>query len=901
MQPGRWHIIDQLFHLALEQQPDRRTEFLAEACSGDEVLRGEIEELISSHEQAASFIEKPASDLAAELFAKDAVGLSIGQPVGPYKIVSILGIGGMGEVYLARDTRLGRQVALKLLPPQFTIDPQRVRRFEQEARAASALNHPNIVTIHEIGRIESLQFIVTEFVDGQTLRQRMTAARVSPPEALDMAIQVAGALEAAHAAGIVHRDIKPENIMLRTDGYVKVLDFGLAKLTERPAGDVDTEAETRAHIKTDPGMVMGTVQYMSPEQTRGRDVDARTDLWSLGVVLYEMVSGRVPFAGETPSHVVVSILENEPPLLPQPPGELPSELERIVIKSLRKNKEERYQSAKDLALDLKSLKQELEVDARLKRSRDPEKLVASQLPGSSTVARPTAPKVIAPGTQPLHAVSSAEYLVNEVSRHKRGVAITAVLLLMTIMAGSYFYLGRKATIHSIAVLPFTNAGNNPDMEYLSDGLSESLTNNLSPVPGLTVIARYSSFKYKGKEVAPQEVGKNLGVDAIITGRLAQIGDNYQFNVELVDARDRRQIWGKQYNGKSSDWLLVQSELTREITRELRLRLTKAEEQQLIQVRAVNPQAYDLYLKGRALWVKGGDENQKKAIEYYQQAIAVDPAYALVYAELAGSYSALITNDVVPQKEFGPKAEAAALKAVELDDNLAEAHLAVAGRKIDAWDWAAAEREIKRALELNPNLVPAHRLYGIYFGTHRRREEAVAEINRANELDPLSISARWGRVTTLAIFRQNAEALDLAKKILELDKSNPGAHERVGTLYTRVGQYREAIAAYQEAIRLGKNNAGTQILLGAAYAHLGERDKAREILERYESGKEYVSPVTLAMVYVALGERDQAFAALEKAYAAHDQNLIWLRGEWEFDVLHDDPRFQDLARRIGLYS
>jgi serine/threonine-protein kinase len=344
---------------------------------------------------------------------------------------------------------------------------------------------------------------------------------------------------------------------------------------------------------------------------------------------------------------------------------------------------------------------------------------------------------------------------------------------------------------------------------------------------------------------------------------------------------------------------MQSEMTQEITRELRLRLTDAEQQQLTQVRAVNPQAYDLYLKGRALWVKGGDENTKKAIEYYQQAIAVDPGYALAYAELAGSYSALITNDVLPQKEFGPKAEAAALKAVELDENLAEAHLAVAGRKMDAWDWAAAEREIKRAIELNPNLVAAHRLYGIYFGTHRRREEAVAEINRANELDPLSIPSRWGRVTQLAIFRQNAEALDLAKKILELDKSNPGAYERVGTLSVRVGQYREAIAAYQEVIKLGKNNAGTQILLAAAYAHMGERDKARELIERYESGKEYLSPVTLATVHVALGERDQAFALLEKAYAARDQTLIWLRGEWEFDVLHDDPRFQDLARRVGL--
>jgi serine/threonine-protein kinase len=899
MQPERWQLIDELFHLALEQQPARRPKFLAEACLGDEVLRGEIETLISSHEQAQSFIEKPAFDLAAEMLAREAVGLNIGQLVGPYKIISVLGTGGMGEVYLAQDTRLGRQVALKTLPHQFTIDAQRVNRFEQEARAASALNHPNIITIHEIGRINSTQYIVTEFVDGQTLRERMTAGAIPAAEALDMAIQVAGALEAAHTAGIVHRDIKPENIMLRADGYVKVLDFGLAKLTERPAGAVDMEAATRAHVKTDPGMVMGTVQYMSPEQARGREVDERTDLWSLGVVLYEMLSGSVPFAGETPSHVVVSILENEPPLLPQAPGELPSELELIVTRALQKNKKERYQTARELAQDLRGLKQELEVEARLQRSSEPDKFKAKPSPARLAVARTTAVKVNAPGTQPLHPASSAEYVVNEVKRHKLGVALVAALLLITLTAGSYVYFGRKTTIRSIAVLPFNNASNNADMEYLSDGLAESLTNNLSPIPGLTVIARSSSFKYKGKEVDPQEVAKSLGVDAIITARVAQLGTNFLINVELVDARNGKQVWGKQYTRNSSDLPSMQYEMTQEITRELRLRLTNAEQQQLSQARSVNPQAFDLYLKGRALWREGGDENLKKAIEYYQQAIAVDPGYALVYADLSNSYINLITNDVLPQKEFFPKGETAALKAVELDDNLAEAHLALANVKINAWDWATAEREIKRALELNPNLVAAHSLYGQYHRNHGRLMEAVAEINRARELDPLTMSDLRARALVLIIFRQNAEALELQKKIVEQNKDRPGPHESLGGLYIRVGQYREAIAEYQEAIRLGKDNAGMQMALAAAYAHLGERDKAREILARYES--EDISPVTLATVYVALGERDQTFAALEKAYAAHDQTLIWLRGEWEFDVLHDDPRFKDLVHRIGLDS
>jgi serine/threonine-protein kinase len=893
MDHERWQQVDQLFHSALEREAGERAAFLAQACTGDEALRREVESLVESHEQPDSFIESPAADLAAELLAGTGEVLAAGEAVGPYKIVSLLGEGGMGEVYLAQDERLGRQVALKLLPAQFTLDADRVRRFEQEARAASALNHPNIVTIHEIGNSNSQHFITTEFIDGETLRQHLARKQLNLEEVLDIATQIASALAAAHAAGIVHRDIKPENVMLRRDGIVKVLDFGLAKLASEEVAAVSTHRATPATVNTNPGMVLGTVQYMSPEQARGKDVDARTDIWSLGVVLYEMVAGRVPFKGETQSHALVSLMELEPVPLTRyakvPPG-----LERIVTKALRKTRDERYQTANNLARDLKSLKQELEIDARLKQPFERERFVAaekfdSDAPTVSIKARPT---------------SGVEYLVSKIGRHKRLALPLAVLAVLAAVTAGYFVYSRRAavttasSIRSVAVLPFTNASNNADMEYLADGLAESLTNNLSPIPGLTVIARSSSFKYKGKEVDPQEVAKRLGVDAIITARVAQLGNNFLVNVELVDARNGKQVWGKQFTRNSSDLLAMQSEMTQEITRELRLRLTNAEQQQLTQVRAVNPQAFDLYLKGRALWVKGGDENTKKAIEYYQQAITVDPGYALVYAALADSYSGLITNDVLPQKEFGPKADAAAVKAVELDDSLAEAHLAVAGRKIDAWDWATAEREIKRALELNPNLVAAHRLYSQYHANHRRLEESVAELERARYLDPLSMSDSDVRLITLTMYRQNAEALDLAKKILELNKSHPGAHERLGTLYVRVGQYREAIAEYQETIKLGKDNAGTQILLAAAYAHMGERVKAREILERYESEKD-LSPVTLAMVYVALGERDKTFAALEKAYAAHDQTLIWLRGEWEFDVLHDDPRFQDLARRIGL--
>lgn len=891
MTPERWQQIDQLFHAALVYEPAQRPVFLASACGDDEPLRVEVESLLSFHDGANSFIETPAGDVAAELLESHNSKFQPGHKFDNYRIIRPLAEGGMGEVYLAEDLRLGRQVALKRLPAHFTLDAERVRRLGQEARAASALNHPNIVTIYEVGHSDSQHFIATEFIVGQTLRKHMSDSPMKLDEVLDISIQIVSALETAHAAGIVHRDIKPENLMIRPDGYVKVLDFGLAKLVQKDRQPFIGLEDAETRHQTAKGMILGTVNYMSPEQAKGERVDERTDVFSFGAVAYEMVAGKAPFAADSMSETLANLIKAEPQ-----PLSAPDRLRRIIEKALRKTKAERYQTMSELLKDLKDLRANL---------------TAEESAGRPPLVNGETATVLMQATNPDLERRTAETqysLSQSIARNKPVVAFALVAVILGAAAlGYYFVRSRRgastvvdsaASIRSIAVMPFTNATGNPDAEYLSDGVSESLINNLSQLPGIKVSARNSSFKYKGKDADPQEVAQALGVEAIMTGRIAQRGDDLLISVELVDARDKTHVWGEQYNRKAADLLAVQSEISNEIARKLRLRLTNAEQQQLTQVRAVNPEAFDLYLKGRALWVKGGDENAKKAIEYYQQAITVDPGYALVYAQLADLYSGLITNDVVPQKEFGPKAEAAALKAVELDDNLAEAHLALAGRKIDGWDWAAAEREIKRALELNPNLVPAHNLYGVYHMIHGRRVEAVAEMSRVRELDPLSMSASQARVNVLSIFRQNAEALELQKKVVELDKSHPGPHERLGTLYVRVGQYREAIAEYQETIKLGKVNAGTQILLAGAYAHMGERDKAREILERYE-GKEDVSPATLAMVYVALGERDKTFAALEKAYAEHDQRLIWLRGEWEFDVLHDDPRFVNLARRIGL--
>ena len=619
MTPERWRHIDELFHSALAREPSRRSAFLAQACSGDEPLLREVESLISFHDQSDSFIETPASDVAAELLARRSTELEVGQQIAYYKILSSLGAGGMGEVYLAEDTRLGRRIALKLLPAQFTTNAERVYRFEQEARAASALNHPNIVTIHEIGRADSTHFIATEFIDGETLREHSGDRALKLNEALDIAAQVASALEAAHAAGIVHRDIKPENVMLRRDRIVKVLDFGLAKLALPQVLAVDSEAQTRSKTKTNPGLVMGTVQYMSPEQARGQEVDARTDIWSLGVMFYEMVTGRAPFQGETPSHMIVSILESEPPPLAID-VEAPVELERIVTKALRKDMNDRYQTASELAIDLTNLRHELEVEARMKRPPHPHTgdgiITAKSDSGSAAGAVATTGDVATP-----RSTSSAEYLVSEIKRHKRA-AVLAATVVVAVAAVTYLFYpkGGGEVIDSVAVLPFVNATADPNTEYLSDGISDSVINSLSRLPNLKVISLNRALRYKGQQVDAQAVGRELNVRAVLIGRLTQQGDGLAISTELVDVRDNRRLWGEQYSRKLSGILVVQEEIARKISEGLRLRLTGEEKKQLAKQYTENTEAYLLYNLGRQNFNKYTKEAFEKSIEYYEQAI-----------------------------------------------------------------------------------------------------------------------------------------------------------------------------------------------------------------------------------------------------------------------------------------
>ena len=930
MQPERWEQINQLFHSALERDSSERAAFLSQACAGDDSLREEVESLIESHERPGSFIERPAGDIAADLFAESESQLTTGQSVGHYKILSLLGEGGMGEVYLAQDTRLGRQVALKRLPAQFTLDPERVRRFEQEARAASALNHPNIVTIHEVGRSNSSHFITTEFIEGETLRQHMGSASMSLDEVLDIATQVASALAAAHAAGILHRDIKPENIMLRRDRIVKVLDFGLAKLALPQAAalatgtvalqSADSQPPTKLMVKTNPGLVMGTVQYMSPEQARGQDVDARTDIWSLGVVLYEMVTGRVPFKGETPSHVIVSLIETEPPPLARY-SEVPAELERIVSKALRKKKEERYQTASDLALDLKSLKQELEVEARVGRSLEQRFGVTSSdkfgVPSSAKFGVPASggwlnrvktapPEGGTPNTRP---TSSAEYLVTEIKRHKRGATLATAAVVIAVAAMAYFYFARNGSfatsgeaIDSVAVLPFVNVSADPNTEYLSDGISDSIINSLSRLPALRVMSLNAVLPYKGKQTDSQAVGKALNVRAVLMGRLTKQGDSLVISAELVDVRDNRRLWGEQYNRKLADIIVVQTEIAQQISDNLRLRLSAQDKKQLAKHYTESAEANQLYLKGRYHLDRRRVPDVEKAIKYYEQAVALDPNYALAHVGLAEAYSSLGDLGAVLPKDVMSKVWAETMRALQLDDTLGDAHAMLAGYEYAyEWDWSGAEKEFRHALELNPNSADSHQAFSWLLMTRGRFDEALTENRKAQELDPVSLFNSRGVGDILYFARRYDEAIAALQKTLDMDPHFGTTYHWIAESYEQKRDYEQAFAWAMKGLTVAGREPEAVAALKKAYAESGWKGYLQEDIdrtnERAKQGK--IRPYRLASLYARLGDKEQAFKWLEKAYEERDIYITTLKVSPVWDAFRSDARFKDLVRRVNL--
>jgi serine/threonine protein kinase/Tfp pilus assembly protein PilF len=892
MNSERWEQASRILETALERNPEQLAAYLDEVCANDVDLRREVESLLVASAQAGSLLDSPAMAMAAPLFVNDSVKTVLDQSIGRYKIIATLGTGGMGEVYLAHDTRLGRKIALKLLPEQFTTDKDRLRRFEQEARAASGLSHPNVCVIYEVGETEDdRHYIAMEYVDGVTLREHMTEARLKLSEVLDVAVQVASGLAAAHEVGVMHRDIKPENIMLRRDGYLKVLDFGLAKLTEPEASDV--AATPGARVTTDTGVVMGTSRYMSPEQARGLAVDARTDIWSLGVVVYEMVTGEAPFKGETTSDVIVSILDREPQLLEHYRPAVPAELQEIVSKTLSKNREERYQTIEELAAKLKSLKQELEYSSRNETAGE----IASRT-----------------GKQVKRLTSRTEYLIGGIKRHQKAIALTAAILIIVLAASAYFRFARSyQTIDSLAALPFVNVDADPNTEYLSDGITESLINSLSQLPNLKVISFSSVSRYRGQKIDPQAVARDLGVRALLVGKVTQRGDDLLVSAELVDTLDNSHIWGEQYNRKLSGLLALQQEISREISDKLRLQSTGEQKERLTKRYTESTEAYQLYLKGRYHWNKWTPEGWQKSIEYFQQAIEKDPSYALAYVGVSNAYSALGFFDVMLPREAWPKAEEAAVKALEIDDTLGEAHAALGSVKyLYNWDWASAERELKRAIELNPNDEVAHTVYAYYLHSMGRADEGLAEMKRAYELNPLSIRINSGLGDMLAFahaHRQYDQAIEQFRKTIELEPAQwslGSIYWHLGAVYEKKGMYVEAIAEYQKGMNLS-GESDLAAALEQAYK-TSSFSEAKRVVTKMRlqkmievSKREHVPPPEFAFIYADLGQKEQAFEWLEKAYEEHSSVLVHLGDGMvcTCDALHSDPRFADLLRRIGL--
>ena len=762
----------------------------------------------------------------------------------------------MGEVYLGEDSRLRRQVALKVLPASFQYDPVRRERFLREARAASALRSPNIAAIYDIGEHEGTIFIAMEYVEGDTLSQRIHNAPFPAREAAEIAAQIADALDEAHGLGIIHRDIKSSNIIVTARGLVKVLDFGLAKLVQPPGGGPESYRTTALNDNessdqwleptvnlgesTTAGLVVGTVPYMSPEQALGSVVDHRTDLFSLGVVIYEMLTGRLPFEGGSTTQLIDKIVHQEPVAIARLNYNVPVELERIVRKCLDKDCSGRYQSARELLIDLRILKRD------------------NSGAGAST---------------------SALNVVAEPPRKARS---------------------RKA-IDSLAILPLANGGNDPDAEYLSDGITESIIKNLSQLSKLRVMARSTVFRYKGREVDAQTAGAELGVSAVLTGRVVLRGDSLIIKTELVDTRDGSQLWGEHYNRKLSDIFAVEEEISREISEKLRLRLSREQKKKLTRRYTDNSEAYQTYLKGRFYWNKRTEDGLRRGIEYFQQAIDLDPGYALAYAGIADSYNLLAGYSALSPREAFPRAKAAARKALEIDDTLAEAHTSLAFVMLAYdWDWAAAERTFKRAISLDPSYATAHHWYALLLVATSRPIEGFDEVKRAQELEPLSLAISTGLGFVCHLNRDYDQAIEAFCKTLEMEPAFTLARRRLAQTYLAKGEFKQAVAEIEKAAAVSPDTE-TLAALGQAYAVSGNREEAKRLLDQLValSSHKYIPAFFLARIYVGLGEKDLALEYLERAYDERYGMLAYLKQEAAFDSLQPDPRFQAFMERVGI--